>query len=115
MKLRAEELQKRQLGSGMQDFVDIRLDNKRLQESLNKRCKRLAKEWQELGCKYCRGFWITKKEKDQWLNVPVHGGSNVLWKRSLPKVQSSTRPGIESKTSWLAVRDLTNCVNLNKK
>ena len=28
------------------------------------------------------------------------------------KVQPSTRPGIEPRAFWLAVRDLTNCTNL---
>ena len=32
--------------------------------------------------------------------------------RRSPKVQPSTRPGIEPGTFWLAVRDLTNCANL---
>ena len=43
------------------------------------------------------------------LNVPVHGRCG---ERKSPKVQPSTRPGIEPRTSWLAVRDLTNCANL---
>ena len=46
---------------------------------------------------------------DQRLNVPVHGRCG---ERRSPKVQPSTRPGIEPGTSWLAVRDLTNCANL---
>ena len=43
---------------------------------------------------------------DQWLNVPIHGQCG---ERRLPKVQPSTLPGIEPRTFWLAVRDLTNC------
>ena len=46
---------------------------------------------------------------DQQLKVPVHGQCGE--KRSL-KVQPSTRPGIESGSSWLAIGHLTNCVNL---
>ena len=46
---------------------------------------------------------------DQRLNVPVHGRCG---ERRSPKVQPSTRPGFELGTSWLAVRDLTNCTNL---
>ena len=42
-------------------------------------------------------------------NIPVHAWCG---KRRSPKVQPSTRPGIEPGTSWLAVRDLTNCANL---
>ena len=45
---------------------------------------------------------------DQHLNVAVHGWCG---ERRSPKVQPSTRPGIEPGTSWLAVRDLTNCAN----
>ena len=33
-------------------------------------------------------------------------------KRRLSYVQPLTRPGIELRTFWLAVRDLTNCANL---
>ena len=46
---------------------------------------------------------------DHQLNVPVHGRCG---ERKSPKVQPSTRPGLEPGTSWLAVRDLTNCTNL---
>ena len=46
---------------------------------------------------------------DRQLNVPVHGRCG---KRRSPKVQSSTRPGIETRTSWLAVSNLTNYINL---
>ena len=43
------------------------------------------------------------------LNVPLH---ERCGERRSPKVQPSTRPGIEPGTSQLAVRDLTNCANL---
>ena len=46
---------------------------------------------------------------DQRLNVPVRGQCD---ERRSPKVQPSTRPGIEPGTSWLAVIDITNCPNL---
>ena len=43
------------------------------------------------------------------LNVPVHGRCG---ERRSPKVQPLTRPGVEPRTSWLAVRNHTNCTNL---
>ena len=45
----------------------------------------------------------------RFFNVPVHGRCG---ERMSPKVQPSTRPGIEAGTFWLAVRDLTNFANL---
>ena len=44
-------------------------------------------------------------------NVPVHGRCG---ERRLPKVQPSTRPEIEPGSSWLAVRDITNCAIQDK-
>ena len=52
---------------------------------------------------------IERPETDQRLNAPVHGQCG---ERRLPKVQPSTRPGIEPWTFWLAVGDLTSCANL---
>ena len=52
---------------------------------------------------------IEFEKPNQRLNVPVHGQCG---ERRSPKVQPSTRPGIEPGTSWLAVRDLTNCTSL---
>ena len=46
---------------------------------------------------------------DQRLNVSVYGRCG---ERRSPKIQPLTRPGIESGTFLLAVRDLTNCANL---
>ena len=46
---------------------------------------------------------------DRRLNDPVHG---LCGERRSPKVQTSTRPGTEPGTSWLAVRVLANCVRL---
>ena len=47
-----------------------------------------------------------RDQQDQLLNFPVNGQCG---ERRSPKVQPSNRPGIEPGTSWLAVRDLTNC------
>ena len=52
---------------------------------------------------------IERQRLDQRLNVPVHGRCG---ERRSPKVQPSTRQGLEPGTSRLAVRDLTNCANL---
>ena len=45
------------------------------------------------------------ERQDQWINVHVTDG---VAKEGRPKVQLSTRPGIEPGTSWLAVRDLVS-------
>ena len=50
--------------------------------------------------------WDTKPTA--WLPCPPV----CCGERRSPKVQPSTRPGIEPGTCWLAVRDLTNCANL---
>ena len=55
---------------------------------------------------------IERRETRPRLNVPVHGRCG---ERRSTKVQPSTRPGLEPGTSWLAVRDLTNCANLAHK
>ena len=48
---------------------------------------------------------------DQRFNPPVHGRCG---ERRSPNVQPSTRRRIEPGTSWLAIRDLTNCANLTR-
>ena len=50
-----------------------------------------------------------RESRPIWLNFPVH---RRCGERRSPKVQPSTRRGIEPGTFWLAVRDLTNCANL---
>ena len=56
----------------------------------------------------CAGSFNVERP-DQRFNVPVH---RRCGERRSPKVQPSTRPGIEPRTFRLAVRDLTKCANL---
>ena len=52
---------------------------------------------------------IECRETRPKVNIPVH---RWCGERRSPKVQPLTRPGIEPRTFWLAVRDLTNCANV---
>ena len=47
------------------------------------------------------------QEKDQWLELSMDGVVEEGWQYS-----SLDPMGVEPKTSWSAIKDLTNCVNL---
>ena len=52
---------------------------------------------------------MLRNELVQWLDTPLH---EWCGERRSPKVQPLIRPGIEPRTFWLVVRDLTNSQGL---